>query len=108
MGPRNGRLQLVVDNDGEKTNSYDISGYEEIKVVLKGDIDMKGSLNARDSAKIDYYLLSADNPNHRDLSELELLIADINNSGSVTARDASLLDYAMLSDDNPNHRNLTW
>lgn len=113
LGYKDGHYSLVattqsVDNDGEKTNSYDMSGYEEIKVVLKGDIDMKGSLNARDSAKLYYYLLSADNPNHRDLSELELLIADINNSGGVTARDASLLDYALLSADNPSHRDLAW
>ena len=97
-----------IDDDGVKTNTYDMDGYGEVKVVLKGDINMNGSLNAGDSAKIDYYLLSADNPNHIELSPLELLIADINGTGSVTARDASLLDYAMLSGDNPNHRDLEW
>ena len=113
IGVRGDEYELIeattsIDDDGVKTNTYDMDGYGEVKVVLKGDINMNGSLNARDSAKIDYYLLSADNPNHIELSPLEFLIADINGSGSITARDASLLDYAMLSVDNPNHRDLGW
>ena len=87
---------------------FEIDDEVEAKVVLKGDVDMGGSVNARDSAKIDYYLLSVDNPNHRELSTLELLIADLNNSGTVTARDESLLNYALSSQNNPNYRPLEW
>ena len=113
VGVRGDEYELIetttsIDNNGVKTNTYDMDGYEEVKVILKGDINMNGALNARDSTKIDYYLLSSDNPNHIELSPWEFLIADINSSESVTARDASLLDYAMLSSDNPNHRDLEW
>ena len=97
--------------DGEENTykfSFTIYGNTEAMVAIQGDLDTGGVVNARDSAKIYYYLLSDDNPGHRDLSELELLLADFNNSGSVTARDASLLDYALLSVENPNHRDLGW
>lgn len=96
------------DDDGVRTNTYNVGDYDEVLVALKGDLDMRGALNARDSAKIKYYVLSSDNPNHLDLSALELLIADVNNSGTVTARDAALVDYSILSIDNPNHRALEW
>ena len=97
--------------DGEENTykfSFTIYGNTEAMVAIKGDLDTGGAVNARDSAKIYYYLLSDDNPGHRELSELELLLADFNNSDSVTARDASLLDYALLSVENPNHRDLGW
>lgn len=87
---------------------FELADEAEIMVVLKGDVDMRGSVNARDSAMIDYYLLSNDNPNHRDLSALQLLVADLNNSGTVTARDESLLNYALSSQSNPNYRALEW
>lgn len=117
-------MVIVSDNGGETYNAvsaiavnrsgdtykfvFAMSDEVEVMVVLKGDVDMNGLVNARDSAKLDYYLLSSDNSSHRDLSALELLIADVNNSGTVTARDESLLNYALSSSDNPNHRDLGW
>lgn len=115
---------IVSSNDGEtfskavamavegEENAYkftfDVVDNTKATVVLKGDLDMRGTVNARDSAKVKYYLLSSENISFSDLSALELLIADINNNGSVTARDAALIDYSLLSDDNPNYKALDW
>ncbi len=115
---------IVSSNDGEtfskavamavegEENTYkftfDVVDSTKATVVLKGDLDMRGTVNARDSAKVKYYLLSSENISFSDLSALELLIADINNNGSVTARDAALIDYSLLSDNNPNYKALDW
>lgn len=115
---------IVSSNDGEtfskavamavegEENTYkfafDVADGTKATVVLKGDLDMRGTVNARDSARVKYYLLSNDNMSFNDLSALELLIVDVNNNGSVTARDVALIDYSLLSDDNLNYKALDW
>lgn len=113
IGRKNGVYERINAASGAatettKTYAYDLTGYSDVMVVLKGDVDMRGSLSARDSAKINYYLLSDSNPNHRDLTALEMLIADVDGNDRITARDAAMINYALLSDSNPNHRDLSW
>ena len=102
---------VAVAVEGEENTykfTFDVVDGTKATVILKGDLDMRGTVNARDSARVKYYLLSNDNMSFNDLSALELLIVDVNNSGSVTARDAALIDYSLLSDDNLNYKALDW
>ncbi|MDO4747316.1 MAG: dockerin type I repeat-containing protein [Candidatus Saccharibacteria bacterium] len=113
IGQKNGAYEIINAVSGAmtettKTYTYDLTGYTDVMVILKGDVDMRGSLSARDSAKINYHLLSGTNPNHRDLTALEMLVADVDGNGRVTARDAAIINYALLSGSNPNHRDLSW
>lgn len=113
IGQKNGEYERINAVSGAatettKTYAYDLTGYLDVMVVLKGDVDMRGSLSARDSAKINYHLLSGTNPNHRDLTTLEMLIADVDGNDRITARDAAMINYALLSNTNPNHRDLSW
>lgn len=80
----------------------------QVLVALKGDVNMNGVVNARDSAAVSYYLLSDSNLNHRDLTMLEKLMADVNDSGTITARDISLINYAILSNNNERYRGFEW
>ena len=110
-GGRNYTRIPAVAVDGEENTykfSFTIYGNTDAVVAIKGDIEAGGVVNARDSAKLRYYLLSDENPNHHDLSALEMALADMNDSDTITVRDVSLLQYSMLSVDNPNHRDLEW
>lgn len=104
------RVPAMAIEGEDNAYMFEFETFDQMQVVvaLKGDVNMNGAVNARDAAAINYYLLSESNPNHRDLTALEVLVADVNNSKTITARDVSLINYVILSTGNANYRNFEW
>jgi len=109
--------EVTDDTTGETTTSYvklpatatkdqnayefvasNLSGGEEIIVVLKGDLNMNGDIIAREAR----YALQASSE-MRELTAVEFIIADLDGSGTITAREARYILQA-----SSEMRNLTW
>lgn len=99
-----------VDNDGEKTNSYDMSGYEEIKVVLKGDGDMDGAVTPADLNRLNRSQISPTlGSRYRALSDLEKIIFDFDGDGDTTPADLNTLNRALISPTlAPRYKEIQW
>ena len=115
IGLKNGHYSLLeetqsIDNDGERTNSYDMSGYEEIKVVLKGDGDMNGTIDPGDLNRLNRSLISPTlGSRYRPLTDLEKVIFDFDKSGDVTPVDLNTLNRALISPTLvPRYREIQW
>ena len=113
IGFKNGHYQLVevattTDNAGTKTNSYGISGFEEIKVALKGDGNMDGMVSSADLNKATRSLVGDSLPAHRNLTELEQIILDVTGDNQVTSADVNRITRSLIGDSLPAHRALEW
>ncbi|MBQ6414269.1 hypothetical protein IJI28_01430 [Candidatus Saccharibacteria bacterium] len=115
IGLKDGHYSLVaatqsIDNDSERTNSYDMSGYEEIKVVLKGDGDMNGSVDPADLNLLNRSLISPTlGRRYRALTDLESVIFDFDGNGDVTPADLNTLNRALISPTlAPRYREIQW
>lgn len=110
IGMRNGEYVRLEATLNEQTGAYefDAEGAEGVTVALVGDLDMGGKVNARDSAKINYYLLSQNNAKHVELTELEKVMADVDGNHKINARDSAAINFSLLSVNNARHIELGW
>ena len=113
IGLKDGHYSLVeetqsIDNDGERTNSYDMSGYEEIKVVLKGDGDMDGEISSADSNLINRSLISSSLRPYRELSELERIVFDLDGDNEITSSDSNLINRSLISQSLRPYKAIEW
>ena len=102
------KMTLQSDSESRYFTIDSVSGNEKIIVVLRGDINSNGSINASDAALINRSLLSSTNTAYREMSEKEKIIADINGDGKVTASDVMLLSRSLLSTSHKAYCALTW
>lgn len=113
IGHKNSGYVLIepdnsIDNDGEKTNIYNISGYDEIKVVLKGDGTFDGNVTSADSNLINRALISSALPMYRQLSDLERIVFDVTGDGNVTSADSNRVNRSLISHSLPTYKALEW
>lgn len=113
IGFKDGHYQLVavatsIDDEGVKTNSYDIEGFDEIKIVLKGDGDMDGGINSGDSNLLNRSLISNTLGRYRALSELEQVIFDLDGDGNITSADSNLLNRSLISNTLGRYKKIQW
>lgn len=113
IGLKDGHYQLIeltstIDDDGMKTNRYGIEGFEEIKLVLKGDGTMDGAVTSADLNKITRSLVGSSLLAHRDLSELEQIILDVTGDNQVTSADTNRITRSLIGNSLPAYRALEW
>ena len=115
IGLRNGHYELAemvstIDDDGVKTNSYDISGFEEVKVVLKGDGDMDGAVTPADLNRLNRSLISPTvGVRYRALTDIEKVIFDFDYDGNTTPADLNTLNRSLISPTAvPRYRAIQW
>lgn len=97
-----------VDDD---TYEFTIEGFTEditVYIILKGDVDMNGEVDADDVDMIEQSTYSPRNPAHIDLEVLEEFIADVDQSDEVDADDVDIVEQSTYSPRNPNYAAITW
>jgi hypothetical protein len=96
------------NNDGVMTNIYNISGYDEVKVVLKGDGNMDGAVSTADSNLINKSLISSSLPPYRALTDIERLILDLDGDNAISTGDSNIINKSLISPSLPPYRAIRW
>lgn len=84
-------------------------GVTEVLLVVKGDVNGSGGVNAGDRVALSKSLLGKTHANYAALSEAwQIFAADVNNSNSVNAGDRVALSKSLLGKTHANYQALTW
>lgn len=113
VGYKNGQYQLVevattIDDSGVKTNSYSIGGFDEVKVVLKGDGDMDGEISSADSNLINRALISPTLRRYKELTPLQRLLFDLDGDGEITSADSNIINRSLISPTLKRYKKIEW
>lgn len=93
--------------DNEYDFEYEINDFKLI-IVLKGDVNLNGQVNAADVMLINRSNLSSSALAYTELSSLQSLIADINENVNVNSSDVMLINRSLLSKTASAYLKLEW
>lgn len=101
-------ISAVANTDG----SYSFTapdGVTEVLLVVKGDVNGNGSVNALDKNNIGKSLLDKSNTKYKPLEEAwQIFAADVNGNGSVNALDKNNVGKSLLDKSNDKYKALSW
>ena len=98
----------MIEQDGIVTRDYNISGYDEVIVVLKGDGNMDGVISTADSNLANRSLISSALRPYRVLTALERIILDLDGDGVVTTADSNLINRSLISPTLRPYKKIAW
>lgn len=114
IGVKNGEYEKVLANsgasvgDGTMSYGYDISGYSEIMVALKGDGSLDGKVSSADSNMINRSLVSASLPAYKPLTDLQKVLLDLNGDGKVSSADSNIINRSLVSSGLSAYKEIQW
>ena len=113
IGQKNGEYERINAVSGAatettKTYAYDLTGYLDVMVVLKGDGDMDGEVSSADSNLINRSLISSSLRPYRELSELERIIFDLDGDNEITSSDSNLINRSLISSSLRPYKAIEW
>ena len=94
--------------DGVTTNSYDVSEFDLIGIVLKGDGDLDGEVSSADSNLLNRSLISPSLRPYRPLSDVEKIIFDLDGDGEATSGDSNLINRSLISPSLRPYKAIEW
>lgn len=98
----------VTDTENTCSFTANITKDSEIVVMVKGDADQNGLVNAVDVLQLQLDVLSSGNANYSELPELGKIACDINGDSFRDVTDVLWLQLGTLAATNPNYVALTW
>ena len=81
---------------------------KNILIVVKGDVNGNGSVNATDKAFVARSMLSTTHQAYLTLTNVQIFAADVNGNGSINATDKSNLARSLLLTSHKAYLALTW
>ena len=113
IGVKGDELSVVEAGMGEivdsvTTNSYDVSEFDLIGIVLKGDGDLDGEVSSADSNLLNRSLISPSLRPYRPLSDVEKIIFDLDGDGEATSGDSNLINRSLISPSLRPYKAIEW
>ena len=93
----------MIDEDSYSFAAPD--GVTELVVVVIGDMDQDGDLDATDNQKLAAALLAGDNLEENDLM---MLVMDVNGNGKINSADRTLIARALLESTHDAYKPFAW
>ena len=113
IGSRGGELSVIEivttrDDDGVKTNTYNVEGFDGVLVALKGDGDFDGEVSSADSNLINRSLISHSLRPYRHLSDVERMVFDVDGDGEISSADSNLINRSLISNTLRPYKAIEW
>ncbi len=97
-----------IDDNG-RTNTYDLNGFDEAIVIIKGNLsDSDDMVDLLDANVIYRTLLNPNSPAHRPLTQFENKTADLNGDGVIDLLDANVIYRTLLNPNSPAYQKMPW
>lgn len=102
-------VQMAEMDDNGRTNTYDLNGFDEAIVTIKGNLsDSDDMVDLLDANVIYRTLLNPNSPAHRSLTQFENKTADLNGDGVIDLLDANVIYRTLLNPNSPAYQKMPW